>query len=125
MSKPKVLLIEDDHTMVILLRTLLSFEGFEVAQLDDDENLEIIMDVVRREMPDAILLDVHLRQVNGLDLLRLIRQDENLNSTRVIMSSGLDFQARCRSEGADAFIQKPYMPEELIGKIRQVIEKQK
>jgi len=51
---------EDDHTMVILLRTLLSFEGFEVAQLDDDENLEIIMDVVRREMPDAILLDVHL-----------------------------------------------------------------
>ena len=124
MSKPKVLLIEDDHTMVILLRTLLSFEGFEVAQLDDDENLEIIMDVVRREMPDAILLDVHLRQVNGLDLLRLIRQDKSLDATGVIMSSGLDFHTRCLNDGADAFVQKPYMPEELIGKIRQVIDKQ-
>ena len=124
MSKPKVLLIEDDHTMLILLRTLLHFEGFEVAQLDDDENLDVIMDVVRQEMPDAILLDVHLRQVNGLDLLRLIRQDKSLDATGVIMSSGLDFHSRCLSGGADAFIQKPYMPEELIGKIRQVIDKQ-
>jgi DNA-binding response OmpR family regulator len=123
MSKYKILLIEDDQTMLILLRTLLSFEGYDVAQLENDDNLDVIMDAVRQEMPEAILLDVNLRQVNGLDLLQRIRQDDSLDDVRVIMSSGLDFSARCLSGGADAFIQKPYMPEELIRKIREAVEK--
>ena len=116
---PKVLLVEDDHTMVALLRTLLRFEGFDVALLESDESLEKILACVRKERPTVVLLDVHLRQVNGFDLLYAIRADAELYETRVIMSSGIDFSQRCLDEGANAFILKPYMPEDLITKLRQ------
>ena len=116
----KVLLIEDDHTMITLLRTLLRIEGFEVALLESDESLEAILASIRKDKPDVALLDVHLRQVNGLDLLYAIREDPECHDMHVIMSSGIDFGQQCLDGGADAFILKPYMPEDLISKLRQV-----
>jgi len=58
-----------------------------------------------------------------LDLLCAIRQDEVTCETGVIVSSGADFGERCLDEGADSFILKPFMPEELIKSIRKVIAK--
>ena len=118
---PKVMLIEDDHTMMLLLTTLMRFEGFETAVLKNDESLDTIMDDIRQEMPDVILLDVHLGRINGLDLLNAVRQDEETHHIGVIMSSGMDVSQRCTELGANAFILKPFMPEDLIQKIRQVI----
>lgn len=117
----KVLLIEDDSAMLMLLGKLLRFEGFDVAQLEDDEDLDRVMSVVRREKPAAILLDVNLRKINGFDLLQCIRQDQDLKDTRVVMSSGIDFRKRCLEEGADGFLLKPFMPEELIAMIHQAV----
>lgn len=119
--KPKLMLIEDDQTMVTLLKTLLRYEGFETASLTDDENLETILNDIRGEQPDLILLDVHLRRVNGLDLLRAIREDKEIRRVSVVMSSGMDVSQRCRDLGANAFILKPYMPDDLLHKIRQVL----
>lgn len=117
----KVMLIEDDYTMLSLLRTLLRFEKFEVAAVEYDSDLPTVLEAIRRELPDIILMDVHLRQINGLDLLHAIRSDESTRSARVIMTSGIDVSQRCLEKGADAFILKPYMPEDLIQKIRQVM----
>ena len=118
---PKVMLIEDDHTMMLLLTTLMRFEGFETAVLKNDDNLDTVMDDIRQEMPDVIFLDVHLGRINGLDLLSAVRQDEKTSRIGVIMSSGMDVSQRCTELGANAFILKPFMPEDLIQKIRQVI----
>ena len=116
----KIFLIEDDETMLALLRTLLSIEGFDVVQLPKGDTAAGIIDEVRREMPALILLDVHIRQINGFDLLYMIRNDDALKHLRVLMSSGMDFKERCREQGADGFILKPYMPEDLIQQIRQL-----
>lgn len=118
---PKVMLIEDDHTMMTLLTTLLHFEGYETAAIQNDESLDAIMEDIRQAAPDVILLDVHLRRVNGLDLLSAIRQDERTRHSGVLMSSGMDVRQRCIDLGANAFILKPYMPEDLLQQIRQVI----
>ena len=80
------------------------------------------MDVLHREQPALILLDVHLRQFNGFDLLYCLRQDADVKDIRVVMSSGSDFSDRCLAEGADGFILKPYMPEDLIKKLRHTLE---
>jgi DNA-binding response OmpR family regulator len=117
----KVLLIEDDRTMLTLLTTLLRFEGFEVAQLLNDESLEAAILGIQSEEPAVILLDVHLRHWNGLDLLKLIRATDSTRSAGVVMSSGIDLSQRCIEQGADDFILKPYMPDDLIRKIRQVM----
>ena len=117
----KVMLIEDDATMLVLLRTLLQYEGYQVAVLEDDSSLQTILSSIHQEQPAVILMDVHLRQVNGIDLLEAVRKEPLIDSTGVIMSSGSDMRQRCLEQGADAFILKPYMPDELIQKIKQVL----
>ena len=120
----KLLLIEDDRTMLALLGTLLRFEGFEILQpKNEDDSIFGILKLIRQEKPALVLLDVHLRQYNGIDLLHQIRQDKELAGLRVIMSSGMDVRERCREAGADDFILKPYMPDDLIKRIRDTIAK--
>ncbi len=116
----KILLVEDDATMVSLLNTLLSIEGFQVSQVKDYSR-DAILETMRIEMPDLALLDVNLRHLNGLDLLRSVRQDQTLKNLRIIMSSGIDFRWDCQAAGADSFILKPYMPDDLIQQIHHVL----
>lgn len=114
----KVLLVEDDPTMLSLLDTLLSIEGYTAVRCDGSD-LESLLEIARREAPDAVLLDVHLKRFNGLEILRKFRQDPQLASIKAIMTSGLDRRRESMAAGADYFIQKPYMPEQLVEIIRQ------
>lgn len=116
----KVLLIEDDTTMLTLLQTLLEFEGYIASQMEGEDNLDAIVEAIRKEKPSLILLDVHLTQVNGFELYHQIKNDDELHDIRVIITSGMDFCERCQEEGVDGFLQKPFMPEELIQKIREL-----
>ncbi len=123
---PKVMLIDDDESMLSLLDTLLALEGYEVSKLGDDPSLEDqeIQQAIRRERPDLLMMDVHLNQVNGLDgfdLLHLLRQDPDLTEMNILISSGIDFSEKCEREGADGFVLKPFMPEELLIKIRKIL----
>lgn len=117
-----VMLIEDDDTMLSLIRTLLEIEGFRVVHTDQLQELDSALSAVRQEQPELVLLDVHLRSFNGIDLLRQIRQAEDLARLRVLMSSGMEVSHQCIQAGADDFILKPYMPDELLGKIRKIFD---
>lgn len=123
---PKVMLIDDDKNMLSLLDTLLALEGYDVSKLGGDLSLEgqEIRYAIRRENPDLLMMDVHLNQVNGLDgfdLLRQLRRDSDLAEMKILISSGMDFSDKCIREGADGFVLKPYMPEELLVKIRRIL----
>jgi DNA-binding response OmpR family regulator len=113
----KIMLIEDDHTMLSLLNTLLTMEGFQMVPVGDDQ-FENILSKIIIEQPDIILMDVNLRQGNGLDLLSSIRSNSALANIRVIMSSGMDYKNECLNKGAQGFIMKPYMPNDLIKILR-------
>ena len=112
---PKIMLAEDDATMLSLLKTLLRLEGFDTTILSEEEDVLV---AIQRENPDAILLDVHLTQGNGLDFMREIRSVPALSKVFVIMQSGMNLDTECKSAGADAFLLKPYMPDALIQTIR-------
>jgi two-component system phosphate regulon response regulator PhoB len=112
----KVLLAEDDVTMLSLLKTLLKMEGFQVVALDADED---IPKAVQREHPDVLLLDVHLSGQNGLQILDKLRQNPDAASVRVVMTSGLNLKEDCLAHGADDFLLKPYMPDELISVLKR------
>lgn len=109
---PKIFLIEDDTMMLSLLTTLLSMEGFDVTALQPGET--DVLTEIRRERPDIVLLDVKLSQQNGLDVVRDIRRDPELTNLRVVMTSGLNVAQECLASGANDFLLKPYMPEDLI-----------
>ena len=122
MNHYKVMLVDDDSTTVKLLKALLEYEGFEVAILESDESLSSIQECIQEKKPEILYLDVHLRNVSGFDLLHNLRADPTTKYIRVLMSSGMDLHERCIREGADHFILKPYMPEDLINSIKQTIE---
>ena len=107
--------------MITLLKTFLGYEGYDVISLGDGDPRAHILDVLRRELPALALIDVNLRQMNGFDLLGDIRQDAALGAVRVLMSSGMDFQEKCLQAGADGFLMKPYMPDDLIEIIRKIL----
>ena len=118
---PKVILIEDDATMLSLLTTLLRLEGFEVGNLEVGEDTDIIAGV-RRELPDVLLMDVHLAgDRNGVDVLREMRAQDDLKDLAIIMSSGMPLEEACMQAGASRFLLKPYMPDSLIDAIRRSI----
>jgi len=116
----KVMLIEDDHTMIGLLTTLLGIEGYDVIAFRGDGE---VLSVIGREQPDVILLDVNLKNLgnemdNGFDLLAAIRGNSELCHISVIVSSGMNYQEESKSAGADGFIMKPYMPDDLLTLIK-------
>ena len=121
MAKQTILLIEDDDSMVSLLQTLLEIEGYRAERLPGKIDMEVILAWVSNEKPDLVLLDVNLRQLNGLDLIRRVRQDEQLKGLPVLMTSGMELSKECLQAGANGFILKPFMPDELIGKIRGLL----
>lgn len=114
----KVLLFDDDPTMRTLLETLLSMEGFNVFSYVERKGDDFIS-FLKSNTPDALLLDVNLTYFNGIDLLKMIKADEQLSNIRVLMTSGMDVKNSCLNSGADGFLLKPYMPDELIKWLRE------
>ena len=120
----KIMLIEDDYTMLSLLITFLEVEGYEVVQVNSGENAykaENVLNILRRESPSLALMDVNLKYANGLELLRRVRDAPDLNGVKVLMSSGMDFTYQSMQDGADGFILKPYMPDELKARIQDIL----
>ena len=113
---PKIMLAEDDLTMIALLKTLLGMEGYQVVALAVDDD---VLDSARRDPPDVLLMDVHLAHVNGLDILDQLRKDEKISKLKVVMTSGLNLKEECVNRGADDFLLKPYMPDDLMNVLKR------
>jgi DNA-binding response OmpR family regulator len=109
----KVMLIEDDPTMVSLLTMLLNLEGF-LVKTPTNHKMDALLNDIVKEHPNLALVDVNLQNGSGLDLVREIRQEPEIMNTRILMYSGLNLRQECLQAGADGFIQKPFMPDELI-----------
>ncbi len=118
MAKAKILLAEDDFTMVSLLKTLLKMEGFEVMALQSDADIPA---AVRREQPDVLLLDVHLSHQSGLEVLEKLQSSADTSGVRVIMSSGASVREECMQRGAFGFLPKPFMPDDLVKILKEAV----
>ncbi|HEX2998072.1 MAG TPA: response regulator [Anaerolineales bacterium] len=112
----KILLAEDDITMVSLLKTLLKMEGFEVLALETGSNVPA---ETGRVKPDILLLDVHFGNQNGVEIIQAIRKNKDLADLRVVMTSGMSMQEECIDAGASAFLLKPFSPDDLIRLVKQ------
>jgi DNA-binding response OmpR family regulator len=110
----KIMLIDDDPTMLKLLQTLLRIEGFDPVSWS---GMEDIIAETKQAEPRIVLLDVNLRRENGIDVLKEMRRTETLAYIPIIMTSGIDYRAECLEAGANDFITKPYMPDVLIRSI--------
>ena len=117
-SLKKVLIVEDEGEMCLLLNILLNGEELE---LDHVKSLEKACDYLEKEQPAVVILDNKLPDGYGIDLITYIKK--NCSSCRIIMISGFDGAAKevALEAGADAYLEKPFTKEQLYAAVNKVL----
>lgn len=113
-----ILIVDDDRTITGLLQMLLELDGFAVRVVARGDQ---VLSEVLTVRPDVVLMDVNLADADGLEILRMLRQDLELSALPVIMTSGMDLEEQCRAAGADHFLLKPYPPDQLSQLLQRVL----
>jgi len=125
MPKKKILLIEDDDSMVKILEFRLKKNGFNVVvALDGEEGME----KVKKNKLDLVILDLMLPKLPGEEVCRRMRKDRETADIPVIMltAKALDVDRIVgKVIGADYYITKPFDPEDLLKKINKLIDGKK
>lgn len=118
-AQRRILLVDDDHDIVDSTRLRLQNAGFEtVVAYNGEQGLSAAMS----ELPDGIILDVHMPVMNGLDTLAELKKCEETKSIPVVMlSASLIHQEICLDAGARFFVKKPYVGKNLIAAITSAI----
>jgi len=120
-TKSKVLLVDDERSIIEQLTPILERAGFDVGIASDGEEA---LRQVKAFLPNLIVLDVLLPRLNGREVLRRLRQDGNW--TPVILLTIVDQSVErimALEEGADDYLNKPYDPYELVARIRAVLRR--
>lgn len=120
---PKVLVVEDDETLLNHLSTNLRSEGFNVIVATDGE---IGLEKIRSEIPDLIVLDIMLKKLDGLTICRMVRHDNTISHIPIIMitARGNEIDKIVGLEsGADDYIVKPFGLGEMLARVRAVMRR--
>ncbi len=117
----KVLIIEDDEVLLALLQNLLKAEGYDtLATADGPRGIS----TYKENRPDLVLLDLGLPSMNGLEVLRMIRDFDNEARIIVITGYGSSETAAVAARlGAVAFVNKPFEPRKLLQRLRTLLGK--
>ena len=117
----KILVVDDDPSMVMLISLLLKVNGHEtIKAFGGQEGI----DAARKEIPDIILLDVMMPVMDGFDVLRELRLNritENIPVIFVTARNDAEFKKKAMSLGAQGYVTKPYSRDELIETINSVV----
>ncbi len=118
----KILFIEDEPDLVMLMEVRLVSRGYQMLSAFDGEKG---LKMAQEEGPDLILLDVIMPKMDGLTLCRRLKDDLKTRPIPIIIvsaSGGKDLPGRCLAAGADDFIIKPFEAEELLAKIKILLK---
>lgn len=122
MGKNRILLIEDEKDMMEMLTFRLEAAGFEVIQAYDGQEG---LDKAYAHNPDLILLDLMLPKIDGYKVCRALKSDEKHRKIPIAIITaradlkGKAFGLEC---GAEAYIVKPFDPEQLMDKIKELLK---
>src|SRR5580658_4506367 len=119
MDNTTVLVVDDEERIRSSLRGILSDEGFRVLDTDGGP---AVMDIIEREHPELVLLDVWMPKLDGIELLRRIKAEQP--ATHVIMISGhanIQNAVAATRLGAADFIEKPFSLDGLLTSIERVL----
>ena len=119
----KILVVEDEDAISLLLKYNLTAEGFEVTIVDDGDDALMVADEMQ---PDIILLDWMLPNVSGIEICRQLRARDETGKIPVIMlTARAEEEDRLRGfeKGADDYVTKPFSMKELVARIHAVLRR--
>ena len=110
----RVLVIDDESTVGVVLRLAFDAEGHETVVAEDGRSgIELAL----AEHPDAIVLDLMMPRVNGYDVLDALRDADGMQEVPVLVLTAVALSSereRCLSAGADAVMTKPFDPRDVV-----------
>lgn len=119
-SNRRILVVDDEERMVRFIRLNLEQDGFEVVEAFSGQQA---MDKLRQTLPDLVLLDVMLPDFDGFEVLRLIRENNDVPVIMLTAKAEEDDRVKGLELGADDYITKPFSPRELTSRVRAVLRR--
>ena len=118
----KIIIADDEHKILMSLEYSFRKGGYEVFIARDGSE---VMELLRTELPAAILLDIMMPNLDGYETLQQIRATEVLNACKVVIVSAKNNPAdiqKAYDMGADAYVTKPYSIKKLIQQVAELID---
>lgn len=119
----KIMIIDDDLETVKLMEAIVQLDGHETSSVHESRNA---IQAVESFLPDLVLLDIMMPEINGIAVCKLIKSRPNTNHIKVMMVSALSDDGTKRDSlnaGADHFVTKPILPRILTQQIKEVLGK--
>ncbi|TAF49512.1 MAG: DNA-binding response regulator [Oscillatoriales cyanobacterium] len=116
-KQKRLLLVDDDPNLILLVKDYLEFRGYEVSSAD---NGRIALEQLQEELPDLIICDVMMPEMDGYTFVEHVREEPRTSWIPVIfLSAKGQSQDRIKglNTGADVYMVKPFEPEELIAQV--------
>jgi len=118
MSKKKILAIDDESDLLLIIKTALFAEGYDVlTATNGPDGLALASD----HIPDLIILDMMMPEMDGFEVLKELRASDKTAGIPVIMLTGVSEKAKIRTaldQGIDYYIVKPFEFHDLLSKIK-------
>ena len=120
----KILIVDDEsHIRMLIEQTLEELEDDGVEFLTA-ENGEIALEIIKRENPQLVFLDVMMPKMNGMDVCKKVKKELGLDNVYIVLltAKGQELDRQKGQEvGADVYMTKPFDPEVILSKARQVL----
>jgi len=118
----RLLLIDDDPNLILLVKDYLEFRGYEVVTADNGMEA---LEVLDQEIPDMIICDIMMPEMDGYTFVERVRQDSRSSWIPVLfLSAKGQSQDRVKglNKGADVYMVKPFEPEELVAQVESSLK---
>jgi DNA-binding response OmpR family regulator len=116
----QILVVDDEERMVRFIRLNLEHDGFRVSEAFNGNQA---INKIRSSLPDLVLLDVMLPDIDGFEVLRIIREVTSVPVIMLTAKGEEDDRIRGLELGADDYITKPFSPRELSSRVRAVLRR--
>jgi len=116
----RILVVDDEKRMVRFIRLNLEHDGFQVISAYNGKEA---LDQVRNALPDLILLDVMMPDIDGFQVLGKIREFSTVPVIMLTAKGEEDDRVRGLELGADDYVTKPFSPRELVSRVRAVLRR--
>jgi len=117
---PPILVVDDDKKIVSLVKTYLEREGFRVLTAGDGRQA---LELYREFHPGLIVLDVMLPELDGLALMRIVRERSSVPIVMLSARGSVADRVLGIHEGADDYLAKPFSPAELVVRVKAVLRR--